>query len=354
MAMDKSQGSMEYMLQYGWAVLVLVIVLALLYALVGPQGAGQLLGSQGCVPDIGYICTNPVLNTSGYLGITLSLNGGAYKVTGLGCSTTNSSSIKTRSVNISVTGGTPFGAVFKCPIAPRGSSAVPIGSQFSGYLWITYNTPTETNVTSQIGRVSTSVSTSSSFPSVAHLPFVSAGSFGVTSGNSGTLTATINLPADYPLYICGGGIFGSSPSPGLASYTWTLDTGYGSGASTSRQSANSCTDTSTPASPSSGIVVGGVAVAKQPYNVFDNSGSLTMSYSVTQPNTYTVIVVVGGGGFILSGVNLLPGCSLTLNNPGNPGIIIETCPSQSAGPYTVTVMSGGGVGDTIAAYLFSP
>ena len=63
----KAQSAMEYLMTYGWAILIIAVVLAALFAL-GVFSGASLLGTS-CVASSGYTCTNPVMNTAGILTI---------------------------------------------------------------------------------------------------------------------------------------------------------------------------------------------------------------------------------------------------------------------------------------------
>ncbi|MEM3609412.1 MAG: hypothetical protein QXJ06_00855 [Candidatus Aenigmatarchaeota archaeon] len=80
--MYKGQAAMEYLMTYGWALLAIVIVIALLLYL-NPFQIQEV-----CVPDPGIDCTNPmpVLSKDGKISFTLK-NGlaGAINVTGINC-----------------------------------------------------------------------------------------------------------------------------------------------------------------------------------------------------------------------------------------------------------------------------
>jgi len=64
----KSQSAIEYLMTYGWAILIIGIVLAILFRLgvFSPQGAVV-----GCSSYTGFLCTGPVLNQSGFLSASI-------------------------------------------------------------------------------------------------------------------------------------------------------------------------------------------------------------------------------------------------------------------------------------------
>ncbi len=161
---DRAQSSMEYMMSYGWAAIVITIVLVLLFVYFGSSSTLPFANA-GCVPTTGYSCTTPILNSSGYLAMALSHSGSTYAITGFGCQASGSNTtleLTPLNGSIVVPAGQAVTALFKCQVGPIGSVSSPIGTPFTGKLFITYNTTTATNVTDQIGLVQTKVATGSS------------------------------------------------------------------------------------------------------------------------------------------------------------------------------------------------
>ena len=65
----KAQSAMEYLMTYGWAILIIAVVLGALFQL-GVFNSTSLLGS-ACIAQSGFYCSNPVLSTSGVLTVTV-------------------------------------------------------------------------------------------------------------------------------------------------------------------------------------------------------------------------------------------------------------------------------------------
>ena len=82
------QSAMEYLLTYGWALLIIAIVLAALFQL-GIFNGSTLLGTS-CVAAPGFLCSNPVLLTTGNVAFTIGQTTGStlYNVA-LGCAATS-------------------------------------------------------------------------------------------------------------------------------------------------------------------------------------------------------------------------------------------------------------------------
>ncbi len=77
----KGQAAMEYLMTYGWALLVIVIVIAILL-IINPFSAPQ-----GCRFDqIGFTCNNPVITTDGMLFMSVTNgNNNAIELTKIVC-----------------------------------------------------------------------------------------------------------------------------------------------------------------------------------------------------------------------------------------------------------------------------
>jgi len=65
----KAQSAMEYLMTYGWAILIIAVVLGALFQL-GVFNSSSFLGT-GCIAQPGFYCNNPVLSTSGVLTVTV-------------------------------------------------------------------------------------------------------------------------------------------------------------------------------------------------------------------------------------------------------------------------------------------
>jgi hypothetical protein len=90
----KAQSAMEYLMTYGWAILIIAVVLAVLFSL-NVFNAGANLGSS-CIGQPGYSCSAASINSGGILTFTLGQG----------------------------TGSTVYNAVFSC-ISSANSVAVP-------------------------------------------------------------------------------------------------------------------------------------------------------------------------------------------------------------------------------------
>ena len=120
----KLQNAVEYLTTYGWAILILAVLIGAFYELgvFNPQGAA---GSQ-CVLQSEFSCTSYLMNTSGYLQVKITWTGTSpIYVTGIGCSQNVSNMI----FQVPSQGYTPDGSSFSATIQCYTSS----GSAFSDY-----------------------------------------------------------------------------------------------------------------------------------------------------------------------------------------------------------------------------
>ena len=170
----KLQSAMEYLMTYGWAILIIAVVIGVLYALGIFNGAG-LLGSF-CTAQTGYFCANPILSTnSPTLNVTIGqdtrLEWSAWKIFAVRGTAFNASS-----PNITGSGAFYNGEkqIVTIPLNSILGNYIPIGTPFSGSLWAEYcntpncNTPDQVSEigifstkAAKLGYVTTSVSTSS-------------------------------------------------------------------------------------------------------------------------------------------------------------------------------------------------
>ena len=147
-----AQSAMEYLLTYGWSILIIAIALVTLFELGYFNGTNSTLPSE-CIPQIGFLCNNLQLNSTGNLTLTVGNNGGQNLViTGLGCS--NSSSTPTTFSPVLLTLGQDQSkqVTFECQLNSQN-----IGSSFKGSLWVQLNNGQE----EELGSTSATVSTGS-------------------------------------------------------------------------------------------------------------------------------------------------------------------------------------------------
>ena len=87
----RAQSAMEYLLTYGWAFLIIAVVLGAMFAL-GIFNPGQFVGSE-CFLPAGFSCLSFVLSTNGQLVVNLEqATQSPLNITGFNC--TQNSTIK--------------------------------------------------------------------------------------------------------------------------------------------------------------------------------------------------------------------------------------------------------------------
>ncbi len=150
-ATSRAQAAMEYLMTYGWAILVIAVVMVALFAL-GVFGGNR--GTSSCVATSGFICQNPVLNATGNLSVVFGEIGHSITVTGTGCTTNSTPAIDNPISGESLSSGQSGMLLFHCQLQSNA-----IGTQFSGKLWIQYNTQYQTGLYLQFASVYASVST---------------------------------------------------------------------------------------------------------------------------------------------------------------------------------------------------
>jgi len=81
---------MEYLMTYGWAILIIAVVLGALFSL-GVFNSGALLGNS-CVAGPGYLCSSPIMDVNGNFMMTFGQSTGSaiYNV-GMACAATSTS-----------------------------------------------------------------------------------------------------------------------------------------------------------------------------------------------------------------------------------------------------------------------
>ncbi|MEM0146940.1 MAG: hypothetical protein QW091_01495 [Candidatus Micrarchaeaceae archaeon] len=137
----KAQSAMEYLMTYGWAILIIAVVLGALFSL-GVFNAGSFLGSQ-CLLQAGFSCPSLSMTTSGVLTINLlQATSAPINITAYGCNT-NSTIIHMQTPNnppsnqITMQIGSNYTFSVQCYSGASLFSGG-VGSDFNGYLIINY------------------------------------------------------------------------------------------------------------------------------------------------------------------------------------------------------------------------
>ena len=379
---SRAQSAMEYLMTYGWAILIILIVLGVLYLLnvFSPNG---LLGNQ-CNVQFKYSCTGLTIATNGTASLLLGQNTGTnfYNVEIACTESINSTGGPYASGDPWVTltseldsgtslqvNGTPC---YSNTGSPLGTQA--IGTAFDGYLWMRYTSaPTPeggangwvtqrvATVYAAVGRISaagsasstssasttstTSVTTSSTTSTTVTPIFAT----GIVAGSS---PLSAKLKGSFTNFVCGGSSWGKGNAIAV---NWSIDiedavanlTAIGRG-------ANFCSISSS--SYYSIITIVGLAGAptptifKSPLQAVNKSEGI-LNYTVSDSNSFVVIDIACADSPGCTAPSIPKGCTLSqsaIDAAGDAGFIV-TCQSQSAATYSVTVpitynscRSGGG------------
>jgi len=162
-ASAKAQSAMEYLMTYGWAILIVAVVLGALYSL-GVFSGAAFLGTS-CIAASGFYCTNPTLSTGGVLTVTIGQATGTtlnnaylyFVPSGTNFSTSDpGTSIGTLNSGQQVTVSIPLGVGSPYP------AAYTLGTPISGYLYLQFTDIYGTTEVNKIATVLTKVTASSS------------------------------------------------------------------------------------------------------------------------------------------------------------------------------------------------
>ena len=213
---SKAQSAMEYLMTYGWSILIIAIALVVLFEL-GIFNGSSLSGTGSCIAQPQFLCTKPILASNGILVATIGEALGQVTLTGIACNNNAAQPLSFNSITpITINTGETLQMAFYCPI-PNNA----IGTSFNGNLWIQYNTPAESGQIIEIGSVSLKItvpgesgsSSSSSTPVYVPITLTNQQSSATTSGFQQMITfnpstyssnevanlSNIELTADAPI-----------------------------------------------------------------------------------------------------------------------------------------------------------
>ena len=368
----KLQSAMEYLMSYGWAILIIAVVVAVMFELGlfnGPPIANACIGS------VGFSCQNAIFTNGGYLQFELGqATGHTIYINGIACSQNTSADGYPMYGNIGVT---PFGNAYgyatinynstynnyqsgdigtqdfvsagtaipsgtyadvsvPCYNGANSVAQLPLGQVFKGTIWLNYSsvpnsanyqiTPITAKLIERSEENQTLLFMTNSTLSKDYLPITTEPNKAmyICAGASG------NGAIDYlgNGYIVSEGFFGSSM------YSFI-----------SVHSSNNCAIST--AGPS--LVITNIGVNSNQYTLYQtgtSSGSVVnsskLSYIVTNPNSYVVIVASVGWFGIIN--KIIPnGCNTVIDNYGNDTystIYAATCQNVQPGTYNVIINTG--------------
>lgn len=180
---QKQQSAIEYLMTYGWAILIIVVVLAILFLF--NIFNGGIVSANTCLSSTNFACISaPILNSSGYLSVNLGNYGSEVVATGIAC--TNSSAPAPASFfplpNIDMQNGLNYTISILCPI-PSGI----IGTKFNGALWLQYKSVGVSGLVEKITSISVAVSTQN--------PVSKVSTTSSTSTTTSTSTTSTSIPS---------------------------------------------------------------------------------------------------------------------------------------------------------------
>ncbi len=147
---------MEYLMTYGWAILIIAVILGILFQL-GVFSSGTLTGT-ACIATSGYYCSNPTLTTGGTLTFIFGQSTGStlynleiactdagntlgpYPITSFNSITGTGLAIVASSTGNQLNSGQSI-VVSALPCYTSSGVFIgsrPVGYAYSGYIWVNY------------------------------------------------------------------------------------------------------------------------------------------------------------------------------------------------------------------------
>ncbi|MEM3181306.1 MAG: hypothetical protein QXY86_02930 [Candidatus Micrarchaeaceae archaeon] len=156
----KAQSAMEYLMTYGWAILIIAVVLGALFSL-GVFSSSSFLGT-ACIPQSGFLCSNPIATATG-LTVTVGQATGSSWSSVVLCfvptGTTVPSTCSTSGYSSNSVGSLASGQTVTATFPPGNGISTTLGTGFSGQIWATYTSASGvSNLMTQIGTVTVKVS----------------------------------------------------------------------------------------------------------------------------------------------------------------------------------------------------
>jgi hypothetical protein len=151
---ERAQSAMEYLMTYGWAILIIAIVLGALFSL-GVFSGSSFVGTI-CIPASGYFCSSPLLHAGTFSAVIGQATGATWQsaniflVSGGGTPSTVSNSLTScvyYGYSNTITSGGTLTISLTAPVTLSGGTAScgasfssTIGTSYSGALWAEYTT----------------------------------------------------------------------------------------------------------------------------------------------------------------------------------------------------------------------
>jgi hypothetical protein len=123
---------MEYLMTYGWSILIIAVAIVALFGL-GIFNVTPGSNTNACVAVSGWECTTPVLYSSGALSLNVGEIGPPITVTGVGCSSNSTEPTYFQAVSSTISSGQAASLTTACTLP-----SAALGSSFNGQVWIQY------------------------------------------------------------------------------------------------------------------------------------------------------------------------------------------------------------------------
>ncbi len=148
----KAQSAVEYLMTYGWSILIIAIIIASLIELGVFNSANSTPNS--CIGTTGYSCSGVILYSSGTLIVNFGQVGTEpITITGTACTKNSTLTGLSNIGDVVIQSEQQEQLVFRCPL-----SSTAVGSKFAGHLWIEYNTQSgQVGIIQEVGSVYASV-----------------------------------------------------------------------------------------------------------------------------------------------------------------------------------------------------
>ncbi|MGA3021102.1 MAG: hypothetical protein ABSD68_04100 [Candidatus Micrarchaeales archaeon] len=147
----RGQAAMEYLMTYGWGILIIALGLTGLFSL-GVFNTAKFSGNI-CRASAGFYCSPPEhLAGNGILTTLVGQSIGAMTLTGTGCSDSTNPPSTMKSQNLLMPAGAKMDLFFTCQL-----SSEAMGTPFAGTLWMSYMLGSQTVMESEIGAVQATV-----------------------------------------------------------------------------------------------------------------------------------------------------------------------------------------------------
>lgn len=352
---SKSQSAVEYLTTYGWAIIIIVIVLSVLF-LVGAFNPSSSVHSE-CLFPAQIDCIGTTLGGTGTLDFDIeNLFSNPIIITSVYCNNNgNLTNATTFPTAISVSPSSTGKLYAQCYYNGKQFSG-PGGKLFEGYLIIDYISPSTGEHHIIKGRVIQTVS-------AAQAPVIPPVAFSSNSAqNAYTSNLFLTLPPNYTTYLfaCADGAYS------LSSESWTTNV-YGKTtdcingedcASIGYQGsqAGKCYSSGTWNMTISGI---GLNLSYSNLKVYTAQNSSTSPYvtSLTYPVSVSdsFVIILGASGWDPSTITLPQGCTMDTKADisGQSSTYVATC-IQPSGSYNVNMTSSTTPsGAALAAYVYS-